>query len=172
MGKTQDKETWFRKTVVQLESPLLNYVYRMLARLGPAEELVQDGFLKLWAEDYPKFEDSYPKAWLYKVCRNMAIDYLRKEKRLDLDNDAVDELLSKVCLSEELFDASVILQEISKLPKSQQEALVLKFGDELSYKEMSEVLGISTSNVGVRIHEAIQAIREVVLKELNDGPLS
>ena len=162
--KTNSKNTWFRKVVVNMESPLLSYIQKIILRRDPSEELVQDGFMKLWAQEYPKFENHYPKAWLYKVCRNMAIDYLRKENRISLDDD-LENILGKPCNSEELFDASVILQEISKLPKSTQEALVLRFSEELSYKEIAEVLDTTTSNVGVKIHAGISAIREIVLNE-------
>lgn len=159
------KNNWFRKTVVSLESPLLSYIYKILLRHEPSEEVVQEGFLKLWAQEYPKFENHYPKAWLYKVCRNMAIDYLRKNNRLE-STDNLDEILGRPCVSESLFDASVIMQEINKLPKTQQEVLVLRFGKELTYKEIAEILDITTSNVGVRVHDAINSIKEIVTKEL------
>lgn len=163
--KVEDKHDWFRKTVVTMESPLLKYVFKILARTEASEETVQEGFLKLWAQEYPKFETHYPKAWLYKVCRNLAIDYLRKEEKLSLDDD-LENILSKPCISETLFDASVVIQEMSKLPKPVQEALILRFGDELSYKEIAEVLNLTPSNVGVKIHDGILAIRTVVIKEL------
>lgn len=162
-----EKNSWFRKTVVDLESPLLNYAYKIISRNAPSEEIVQEGFLKLWAQEYPRFENHYPKAWLYKVCRNMAIDYLRREKRIELGDD-LENILTMPCVSEALFDASVIIKEISKLAKIEQEVLVLRFSDELSYKEISDVVGITPSHVGVKIHDALQAIREVILKELTD----
>lgn len=163
---SEDKKTnWFRKTVVKLESPLLSYVFQILLRNESSEEVVQESFLKLWAQEYPKFEDHYPKAWLYKVSRNMAIDILRKEKRINLD-DKLDEILGRPCVSESLFDASVIMQEISKLPKAWQEVLVLRFGKELSYKEIAVILNLTTTNVGVKIHDGIEAIRAIVMKEL------
>lgn len=162
------KDSWFRKTVVSLESPLLSYAFKIILRNEPSEEIVQESFLKLWSQEYPLFENHYPKAWLYKVTRNLAIDYLRKEKRLELD-DNLEEVLARPCVSESLFDVSVIMQEISKLPKIQQEMLVLRFGEELSYKEISEVVGLTSSNVGVKIHEAINAIRVIVIKELTSN---
>jgi RNA polymerase sigma-70 factor (ECF subfamily) len=162
-----EKNSWFRKTVVNLESPLLNYAFKIISRRESSEEIVQEGFLKLWAQEYPRFENHYPKAWLYKICRNMAIDYLRREKRIDLEND-LENILSRPCVSESLFDASVIIKEISKLSKIEQEVLVLRFSDELSYKEISDVVGITPSHVGVKIHEGLQAIRGVILKELSE----
>ena len=165
MSDHKTKYDWFKKTVVNLESPLLSYVYKILLRNEPSEEVVQESFLKLWAQDYPKFDDYYPKAWLYKVSRNMAIDILRKDKNIEFD-DNLENILGRPCVSEALFDASVIMQEIGKLPKALQEVLVLRFGEELSYKEIAEILNLTTTNVGVKIHDGIQMIREIVSKEL------
>ena len=167
MSEKQEKHIWFNRTVRKLESPLLSYVFKIIFRHEASEETVQEGFLKLWAQEYPKFDDHYPKAWLYKVCRNMAIDYLRKESKLSLD-DNLEEIISRPCISETLFDTSVVIQEISKLPKAVQEALILRFGNELSYKEIAVILKTTPSNVGVKIHEGLASIRETVLKELQD----
>lgn len=162
-----DKNSWFRKTVVSLESPLLKYALKILSRMATSEEVVQESFLKLWKQDYPGNFEHYPKAWLYKVCRNMAIDILRKEQRLSLE-DNIEELISRPCISETLFEASQIMQEIAKLDKSEQEVLVLKFNDDLSYKEIAELTGLSVSLVGVRIHNALKKIKDVIQKELEN----
>ena len=74
------KENWFRQTVVGLEGPLLKYTLKIIKRLAPSEETVQESFLRLWQQEYPGQFEHYPKAWLYKVCRNLAIDILRKER--------------------------------------------------------------------------------------------
>ena len=163
-----DKETWFEKTVVSLESPLLCYTQKILARLATSEEVVQESFFRLWKQEFPGNFEHYPKAWLYKVCRNLAIDILRKEKRLDLldSGESLDEILFTPCLNETLLESSLIMKEIANLSVKQQEVLVLKFKDELSYKEIAELTGYSASNVGVILHEGLQALRTLILKDL------
>lgn len=160
------KENWFRKTVVDLESPLLTYTMKLLQRLAPSEEVVQESFLKLWKQQYPGDFEHYPKAWLYRVCRNHAIDILRKDQKIS-NEENVEEILSTPCLSESLMQASQIMQEIRKLEPLEQEVLVLKFNDDLTYKEIAELTGLSVSHVGVKIHHGLQKIKEVLLKELN-----
>ncbi len=166
MSEDTQKHSWFHRTVVENESPLLNYTYKILSRLAPSEEVVQDSFLKLWMQEYPGNFEHYPKAWLYKVCRNMAIDHLRKEKRLSLE-DNLEEILSSPCVSESLLEASRIMKEINKLDSIEKEVLVLKFNDDLSYKEIAELTGISVSLVGVRIHNGLEKIRAVVIEEIS-----
>lgn len=162
---SRDKENWFQTTVVSLESPLLNYTYKILSRLAPSEEVVQESFLRLWKQEFPGNFEHYPKAWLYKVCRNLALDILKKEKRMDLEG-SLDEILFSPCVSETLLESSLIMQEVVKLTVQQQEVLVLKFKDELSYKEIAELTGLSVSHVGVLLHEALGALREVILADL------
>lgn len=164
--KINSKNTWFHQTVVDLESPLLTYTMKILSRFAPSEEVVQESFLRLWKQKYPGEFEHYPKAWLYRVCRNLAIDILRKEKNISLEEN-LDQLVFRPCISETLLDSRLILQEIAKLEASEQEVLVLKFNDELSYKEIANLTGLSISLVGVKIHNALKKIRGVVMDELN-----
>ena len=165
MGSENSKHSWFHKTVIDNESLLLNYTFKILARLAPSEEVVQESFLKLWKQEFPGNFEHYPKAWLYRVCRNLAIDCLRKDKRLSFD-DNLEEILSCPCVSESLLEASQIMSEINKLESLEKEVLVLKFNDDLSYKEIAELTGISVNLVGVRIHNGLEKIRSVVQDEL------
>lgn len=169
MSDQTGKHSWFHKTVVDNESPLLNYTFKILSRMAPSEEVVQDSFIKLWQQDFPGNFEHYPKAWLYKVCRNLAIDILRKEKRLSLQaylDENLEEILSTPCVSESLLEASRIMAEINKLEAVEKEVLVLKFNDDLSYKEIAELTGVSVNLVGVRIHNGLEKIRAVVQEEL------
>lgn len=161
------KENWFRQTVVGLEGPLLKYTLKIIKRLAPSEETVQESFLRLWQQEYPGEFEHYPKAWLYKVCRNLAIDILRKEEKLNLEEN-MEELVFLPCISETLLETSLIMKEIAKLPAREQEVLTLKFNDELSYKEIAELTGLSVSHVGVLLHQALDAIKDVVLKDLKN----
>lgn len=166
MSDHSEKHSWFHKTVVDNESPLLNYTFKILCRLAPSEEVVQDSFMKLWLQEFPGKFEHYPKAWLYKVCRNLAIDTIRKEKRISLEEN-IEDILSTPCVSESLLEASRIMAEINKLDAPEKEVLVLKFNDDLTYKEIAELTGVSVNLVGVRIHNGLEKIRTVVQDELN-----
>ena len=54
---------------------------------------------------------------------------------------------------------SHIMQAVGTLPKNQQDVIRLKFQDAMSYKEISQVTGLSVSNVGYLIHTAIKTVR-------------
>lgn len=63
-------------------------------------------------------------------------------------------------------DVSVILTHFNRLPDHQREVLRLKFLSELSYREISDITGLSVSNVGYLIHTGLKALRA----ELNPEP--
>ena len=58
-----------------------------------------------------------------------------------------------------------VLDLLSTLPKNQREVIRLKFQNELSYREISEVTGLSPSNVGFLIHRGLRLLRERLRKD-------
>ena len=60
---------------------------------------------------------------------------------------------------------SQVLQVVERLPKNQREVIYLKFQNDLSYKEISDITQLSVTNVGFLIHTAIKALRKELLTE-------
>lgn len=163
---TRQKQDWIAHVVQEHEQRLVMYVWRILGRLDLAQEVVQEAFLKLWKADQEKVE-LHAKAWLFRVCRNHAIDLIRKHKKLSenevdeerlISEDPKDHSIEKRMIKQE--EASHLLNEVRKLSQKHQEVLRLKFEEELSYKEISAITGHSSSYVGVLLHEAIVKLRD------------
>src|SRR5213592_481452 len=73
---------WMRDVLREHEGPLLRYATRLTGNLDTARDVVQDTFLKLYREKPQRFNSHLPE-WLFTVCRNRALDGMRKESRLD-----------------------------------------------------------------------------------------
>lgn len=130
------------------------------------EDLAQEILLQIW-NSLPRFEGrSSPSTWCYRVALNTALGWHRKEKRRrqwhatgpvfeqmaeGAVEDGVD--IGQKDLVERLYAA------IHQMPKADK-ALVLLFLDGLSYREMSEVLGITENHVGVKLNRARKALGE------------
>ena len=117
------------------------------------------------------------KAWLYTVCRNRALDILRKEKRLVLVKD--EELLSeKENSTSPDYTAdwdervSLVMNTLEQLPGNQREVIRLKFQQELSYKEISEATGLAVGNVGFLLHTGLKRLRSLLPEDLLENHLS
>jgi RNA polymerase sigma factor (sigma-70 family) len=145
------------------EGPLLRYATRLLGSLDRARDVVQETFLRLCRED-PTQLDGHLAQWLFRVCRNQALDVRRKEGRMQaLDEaDLLDQASSAPTptrLLEGRETLQAVLEVLATLPASQQEVLRLKFQDGLSYREISTVTGLTVNHVGVLIHNGLKALR-------------
>lgn len=154
---------WIADAVEAYEHRLVAYVTRILRDAERARDVVQDAFLKLCKQDRTAV-DGHLAEWLYTVCRNGAVDVLRKEKRMSPSPDAGATLTagrdSDPRRRLETTDAhGRILRLMETLPESQREVLRLKFQHELSYREIAEIVGKTVNHVGVLIHNGLKALR-------------
>lgn len=157
---------WIIRALDRYESPLIRYAQRFTADLDLARDVVQDAFLQLCRADRASIGDQVG-AWLYTVCRNRALDVQKKEKRMGsltewaaVARPSADPPPEAVAAMHEDYDG--VLSALSDLPSNQQEVVHLRFQDGLSYHEISEVTGLSVSNVGYLLHTAIKRVRETL----------
>ncbi len=161
-----DKQQWIRSLVERHGSPLTRYARTFTGDAESARDAVQETFLRLCRQDADKIA-GHSKPWLYKVCRSRALDYLRKEGRMTPVDNTLLELneASEPSPSAELEKnekVDTVLQVIESLPPNQKEVVRLKFQNELSYKEIAEVTGLSVTNVGFLLHVALKFIRKQI----------
>lgn len=155
---------WLRSVVARYEGPLLRYAARFTRDSERARDVVQDTFLRLCREDRTRL-DGHLAQWLFQVCRHRALDVQRKEHRMratlteTLDARA-DGSPDHVEAAERGETHQAVLGVLAGLPENQQEVVRLKFQNELSYREISEVTGLSVSNVGYLLHVALKTVRE------------
>ena len=128
-----------------------------------ARDVVQETFLKLCHADRHEL-DGHLVEWLYTVCRNKALDVRRKEQRMTTLAEETFTLkaspeLPPALAAERRDSAGQIFEMLDRLPANQQETIRLKFQNGLSYREISEVTGLSVSHVGVLIHNGLKALR-------------
>lgn len=162
-GKGPSAAKSFRSVMQQHEGPLLRYAARIVGNLESARDVVQDTFLRLWRSDH--MSDDHLAEWLFAVCRNRAIDIVRKEQRMtqwqkhmDTGNPSPERLPPAV--AEENEELGRAVKALSGLPETQQEVLRLKFQNDFSYKQIARITGHSVSNIGFLIHTAIKKLRE------------
>jgi RNA polymerase sigma-70 factor (ECF subfamily) len=158
-----EHDTWVRDTVAHFQGPLTLYAARLLRDAESARDVVQETFLKLCASDRSSIEDHLAE-WLYTVCRNRALDVLRKEQRMSqLREEQVHRCLSPEPAPLDAVErrelGQRVLELLETLPANQREVLRLKFQNGFSYQEISRISGHSISNVGYLIHAGIKTLR-------------
>lgn len=155
---------WVRAAVDRHAGPLTRYAVFIIGDLGLARDVVQDTFVRL-CDEKPDRLDSHLAQWLFTVCRNRALDVLRKESRMKPLSDVELNSLaspdpSPAEQAERREATGEALELIAKLPHNQQEVVRLKFQNGLSYQEISNVTNLTIGNVGFLIHTALKTIRE------------
>lgn len=161
--QTEAQQQWIRAAVNQYERPLIHYAARLVGDVDLARDVVQDTFLKLWTADRCEIE-AHIAQWLYRVCRNRALDVRRREIRMTaLDDRHVEsrpDRNAEPASAAHTHEADGMLAILQSLPERQQEVIRLKFQGGLSYKEIANVMNLTVNHVGVLIHTGLKALRE------------
>jgi RNA polymerase sigma-70 factor, ECF subfamily len=107
-------------------------------------------------------ERGSPRAWLFGIARNAALDELRRRRRLaELTREPIDEGVAGPEAGAEIAVRRAALRDaIAKLSARERELVALKFFAGLSNAEIAEVIGVSESNAGTRLHRVVIKLRE------------
>ncbi len=159
-----DDAQWLGQVVERYQGPLISMASRITGDLDRAREVAQDSFLKLGRQERSKVEKRVG-SWLFTVCRNRALDVVKKDRRMqpveDLGcwtPDPRQETPAESCSREDLLDW--VQGFVAELKPRDQEVVRLKFEQGMSYREIGEVMGLSSGNVGFILHSALQRIRK------------
>jgi RNA polymerase sigma-70 factor (ECF subfamily) len=148
------------------------YLYRRVQNAQLAEDLTGEVFVRmLQAIQAKRFWHTSFQGWLYRIAHNLTVDHHRRqppEPTLVLDEELVanqDDVDSAVAeqLSRQRLQAA-----IRRLTPDQQQVVTLRFGEQLTTRETSEVMNKSVSAVEALQHRALVALRRILEKEYNE----
>ncbi len=158
----EDRGRQMEAIVSEHESALLRYAARIVVDPTAAQDVVQNVFIKLFrgwrAGTHP---GTALKGWLFRVTHNEAVDHIRRESRLKLLHERqADERAGFVGLAAEGDDGrrERVLACVRQLAPLEQQILLLRLDQGLSYKEISEITGRSEGNVGKVLHYAVKKV--------------
>ncbi|MEA2334424.1 MAG: hypothetical protein QOG40_914 [Solirubrobacteraceae bacterium] len=103
-----------------------------------------------------------PRAWLFAIARNAALDELRRRRRRSADVGAAEQLDAGEPSQaiEHAERRATVRAALLELSPREREVVLLKFHGQLSNVELARVLGISASNAGTRVHRALVSLRD------------
>ena len=142
----------FLKIITEHQSILHKVCHLYTDTNEDREDLFQDILIQLWKSIHQFKEKSKISTWMYKVAIHTAITHLKKSKKRNNHQKAVQESLVYHHLPE-LYgedDYSRLWQAINQLNKIDK-ALTLLYLEKHSYQEIANLMGISENNVGVKI---------------------
>ena len=153
---------WFEQEVQPHEPALRAYLQARFPTLGEHDDLVQESYTRLLRER-ARGEVRHPRAFLFTAARNAAYDLFRR--RGAKPTEVVTEAIELTALSEqpgpaEQFDQRLELEVLSEavrsLPERCRQVIMLRYLDNLSYKEIGVQLGISPETVKVHMAKGMR----------------
>ncbi len=164
--KTGDRSA-FRLLYERFHAGLYQLAVRLLKSEALAEEVVHDVFLKIWeAREGLKTDTSF-QSYLFTICRNQALDVLKKAAREQSLRQQISEGW-ELQVEQQAFEAvfskaqQKALAAVKELPLQRQEVFRLAKVEGLSYDEIAQKLNISKSTVSDHLVKAMKSIREKI----------
>jgi RNA polymerase sigma-70 factor, ECF subfamily len=167
-------EALYRKYVAQV----YNFALYELRDTHAAEDVTAQVFMRA-LDGLPSFrEQSEPpgssfRVWLFQICRNALANERRRTRRhpeapldLALEVAAADDVQTEALDREQL---SLAWELIEQLPTERRQALVLRFVEEMSTREIGEVLGRSEGATRVLIHRALRSVAAQIERGSNES---
>jgi RNA polymerase sigma-70 factor, ECF subfamily len=167
-------ESLFKSWLIEHVGAVLKVarIYRLTTE--DCQDLAQEILLQVW-RSLPQFQGrASASTWFYRVALNTALDWHRKEHRRQVRRQSILEVEdlavagldgAQQAVQREIVER--LYAAIRQLPKTDA-ALVLLYLDDLSYRQIAEVLGISESNVGVKLNRAKKALGELMNEDSHE----
>jgi len=154
-----------------------NFVHRFSGNSDDTPDIVQEVFIKVW-KNLKKFDlDKNFKTWLFAIARNTAIDWLRKKKNilfseLDLhieenEKSFEESVADTEPLPDEIFQRKELKKELEnalqKIKPDFREIILLHYTENLTFEEISEMVGRPLNTTKSHHHRALHSLRKILL---------
>ncbi len=136
---------------------ILRYCKRQCFNLEKAEDLTQETFLKLFKNLSGYKGKRKFKAYLYTIASHLCIDESRKMETYPLENE--EQIKYECDEMRRIEDKSEINYLLNTLSPEQREAVILRFGEQLEFREIAEVMGCNMRTAQSRVRNALKIMR-------------
>ena len=160
----------FIEIIRDYKDGLILYLNGYVHDIHDAEDLMEDTFVKIYAKR-PVFSPKYSfKTWLYTIGRNVAIDYLRKERKKYIRSmDELSEIVAdKTQLEYEYLkkeEKIYLFEAMEKLNSDYRQTLYLKYLEGLSNDDIGKIMGKTRRQVENLLYRGKQALRSILEQE-------
>ncbi len=149
--------------VTRYEAPLLRYATRILHNPVAAQDAVQEVFIRIFRQGHDcSKDDKGLRALMFRATHNAAVDMIRRETRLrrlhhaDAAERDITGPADPRCNDDDRNEA--VLECLALLHPREQQVILLRIQEGLSYREISMITGRSEGNIGNIIHHAVKKL--------------
>jgi RNA polymerase sigma-70 factor (ECF subfamily) len=157
------------------QSKIYGFIYSKISDRDISDDIFQDTFIKviktLKSNSYNEEGKFLP--WVMRIAHNLIIDHFRRNKKMPLFRETEEFSIFSIMTDSSLTIENQMISEqvekdlkkiIDELPEDQKEVLVMRIYQDLSFKEISELTGVSINTALGRMRYALMNLRKVIDK--------
>ncbi|MCH4889488.1 RNA polymerase sigma factor [Acidaminobacter sp. JC074] len=153
-------EETYRIIIQTYQQQIFSYIYKMVKCKEDAEDLTQETFLKVFKKLDSLREPSLVKSWLYQIAYRTVVNHIKKQKlksfSLFTNPDSINDLVYES--NDETYSEKAI-QIFATLDHKEHTLLTLRVVEEMSYDEISLIMGKSSATLRKRYERLIKRLR-------------
>jgi len=166
----KDREAAFKELVKLYKERLYWHIRKMVLNHDDADDVLQNTFIKVYKNINGFKGESKLYSWMYRIATNEALTFLQaKAKRNNSSIEKEKELAIKSLESDVYFEGDEIQLKLQKaiatLPEKQQLVFNMKYFDETTYEELSEILDTSVGALKSSYHIAVKKITSYLTED-------
>ena len=176
----QHKKESFRLLYEQHHFMVYHIAYQYLQNQEDAEEITQDVFVQVH-QSMEKFEEkSSIKTWIYRISINKSLDFIKyknSKKRwfifgVKSQNDQESHSVAGIDYSDRLLEneekSTILYAQINALPANQKTAFILSKHEELSHREIAEIMELSISSIESLVFRAKKTLQQKLAEKFDE----
>ena len=153
--------------LTQHQNAFYRLAYSYTANREAALDVVQNAALKALLYCDTLRQQASMKTWFYRILVNESLSYLKKNSREILwEMEDLKEIPDTT--KEEWHEETLTYAALMQLPEEMKTVIILRFYEDMTLSEISDVLGISLSNVKYRLYGGLKKMRSILEMEVND----
>jgi len=170
MKDTVSRDAGFILLMDKYKKPIYWHIRRLVITHEDAEDILQETFIQVY-----RFADSFKGeskvyTWLYRIATNECIRHFRNRGKIEYNDDQNSDEYEGEPLENGFVNGDEIMQKfhlaISHLPERQKIVFNLRYFDEMSYEDISQVLNSSVNALKTNYHYASEKIRQYLVENV------
>lgn len=170
--REKDQEL-FEQIVARYQNKIFSYINRLIGNREEAEDLTQEVFIKVFKNLYGFDTKRKFSSWIYRIAHNEAVNHIKKKSYFRILSIEQNEFLQNTMSTTENLIEKIIKKEnakkirelLDKLSFKYKEVLVLRYMEEKSYEEISDILRMPVNTVGTLINRAKGQLEKIAKNE-------
>lgn len=161
----------FSEVVIRYEPKISRYIKKFIWDRDDLDDVIQNVFTKSYVYLNTYDDKQSFNSWLYRIAHNEAINFLKKNKPKDISFIDIDTFVPFLASNEKSEDKTLMRENkelldkhLNEIESKYREVIVLYFYEDMDYGEISQILQIPKSTVGVRLGRAKQKLKTILEK--------